>query len=160
MLEPFAIPPDSEPAFELAQDIGVPLPELHAFLCDLHRSVPLHPFVESIQDLPSTPSLPSARVYRVVDRIPLGPFRLKTVYTAALEPVSQREVHGHAWQSPNIRLHTIYALRKSDRGTRLVERCYVDAAGLMRRFVVSQAKKAHATTLDDMKTLLEDVDPT
>jgi hypothetical protein len=160
MLEPFSLSPDAIPAFELAEEIDVPLPELHEFLCDLHSYVPLHPFIESIQDLASTPSLPSARVYRVVDRIPLGPFRLKTVYTAALEPVSRSEVHGHAWQSPSIRLHTVYTLSKSDRGTRLVERCHVDARGLMRRFVVSQAKKAHATTLQDMKALLENGDPT
>ena len=155
-MEPFRISVGLEPAFELMQDIALPLPALHEFLCDLHRYVPLHPFIESIQDLAPIESLPGARVYRVLDRIPLGPFRLKMVYTAALGPVAEDEVHGHAWQDPNIRLHTVYALSKADRGTRLVERCFVDAKGLMRRFVVSQARKAHAKTLADMKVLLEE----
>jgi len=154
--QPFAITPGLEPAFELTQKIALPLPALHDFLCDLHRYVPLHPFIESIQDLAPIEGLPAARAYRVVDRIPLGPFKLKTVYTAALEPVAEDEVHGHAWQSPNIRLHTVYGLSKAGEGTRLVERCFVDAAGLTRRFVVSQARKAHAKTLEDMKALLEE----
>jgi len=146
----------SVPDFELECEIRVPLPVLQAFLCDLHRYVPLHPFIESIQDLPPSAELPNARRYRVVDRIPMGPLRLKTVYTAALDPVAEDEVHGYAWQSPGIRLRTVYALAKTDDGTQLIERCFVAAHLLLRGFVVSQARKAHAKTLDEMKELLED----
>ncbi len=144
------------PDFELECEIGVPLPVLQAFLCDLHRYVPLHPLIESIQDLPPSAELPNARRYRVVDRIPLGPLRLKIVYTAALDPVAEDEVHGYAWQSPGIRLHTVYALSKTDVGARLVERCAVAAHPLLRGFVIAQARRAHAKTLDEMKILLED----
>ena len=119
--------PRGEPDFELEVDVDVLRPVLHSFLCDLHRYVPLHPFIESIQDLPSSEDLPDARLYRVVDRVPLGPLKLKTVYVAALEPVSDSEVHGHAWQAPGIRLRTIYSLIERRRSTRLVERCYVEA---------------------------------
>jgi hypothetical protein len=148
-----------EPDFELTCEIRVVLSDLHAFLCDLHQYVPLHPFIESIQDLPPTPELPRARRYRVVDRIPLGPFKLKTVYTAALDPVSPEEVHGYAWQAPGVRLRTVYALSRTAEGTRIVERCSVEAHSLLRRFVVSQARKAHKKTLEEMKGLLEDRSP-
>lgn len=141
--------------FELECEIGVPIAVLQAFLCDLHRYVPLHPFIESIQDLPRSAELPNARRYRVVDRIPLGPFKLKTVYTAALDPVSADEIHGYAWQAPGIRLHTVYRLAETDTGTRLIERCSIVAQPLLRRFVVNQAHKAHAKTLEEMKALLE-----
>ncbi len=153
-------PDDREPAlrapeFELVRQIRAPRPVVHSLLCDLHRMVPLHPFIESIQDLPPRPELPRARCYRVVDRIPVGPLKLKTSYVAALDPVAPDEVHGHAWQSPGIRLQTIYALREVGPGTRLVERCRIDASRLLRPFVVAQARKAHAEMLDRMKTLLE-----
>ncbi|MBJ18426.1 MAG: SRPBCC family protein [bacterium] len=144
------------PDFEIEREIFVPRGELQAFLCDLHRYVPLHPFIESIQDLRPTEALPNARRYRVVDRIPIGPFRLKTVYTVALCPVAPDEVHAQAWQSPGIRLRTVYALEKTERGTRLVERCCVAAHPLLRGFVVARARRAHTKTLDEMKELLED----
>ena len=126
----------------LAARIGVDATVLRAFLVDLHRYVPLHPFIESIQDMPEDDRIPTARRYRVVDRIPVGPFKLKTVYVAALEPVAPDEVHGHAWQSPGIRLRTIYGIEAIRSGTRLRERCFVDAGRLMRGYVVRQARTA------------------
>ncbi len=139
-------------------EILVPCARLHAFLCDLHNYVPLHPLIESIEELSATDEMPRARRYRVVDRIPLGPFRLRSVYTAALEPVTEHEVHGHAWQSPGIRLHTIYALEEKQdaaSGTRLVERVSIEAPRILRRFVVRQARQSHEQTLAKMKVLLE-----
>jgi len=128
---------------------------VHAFLCDLRNYVPLHPLIESIEELSPTDEMPSARRYRVVDRIPLGPLRLRTTYTAALEPISEHEVHGYAWQSPGIRLHTVYALEDVASGTRLIERVSIDAPRILRRFVVSQARRSHEETLQKMKAFLE-----
>ena len=139
-------------------EIRVALGKLHAFLCDLENYVPLHPLIESIEEIPTTPELPGARRYRVVDRIPLGPLRLRTAYVAALDPVSECEVHGHAWQSPGIRLHTVYSLEAVEdgaAGTRLVERVNVEAPRLLRAFVISQARRSHGETLAKMKKLLE-----
>lgn len=136
-------------------EIRIPRSRLHAFLCDLHNYVPLHPLIESIEEIAPTEELPRARRYRVVDRIPLGPFRLRTVYTAALEPVTEHEVHGHAWQSPGVRLHTIYALEDTATGTRLVESVSVKAPRMLRRFVIGQARKSHEETLVKMKLHLE-----
>ncbi|TFG92249.1 MAG: SRPBCC family protein, partial [Myxococcales bacterium] len=58
----------------------------------------------------------------MVDRIPLGPLRLRTSYVAALDPVSESEIHGYAWQFPAVRLVTVYALHEIEGGTQLVER--------------------------------------
>jgi len=147
----------SPSTFSLEQSIRVPVHTLHDFLCDLHSYLALHPLIESIEDLPPTESLPNARRYRVLDRIPLGPFHIRTTYTAALESVSPNEIHGHAWQFPSVRLHTIYTLHASDDGTRLVERVSIEAPRPMRGFVTRQAGAAHAETLRKMKELLEDV---
>jgi len=154
-MEILSLEPGRAPDFELEVRIGIAPAELRAFLIDLHRYASLHPFIESIEDLPEHPALPSARFHRVVDRIPMGPLRLRAVYVAALEPVSPTEVHGHAWQSPGIRLRTLYRLDALPEGTRLTERCFVDAPALLRRFVVERARRAHGETLDGMRRLLE-----
>lgn len=145
--------PSSEFSHEV--EIRVALPKLREFLCDLRHYLPLHPLIESIDDLPPTAELPHARHYRVVDKIPFGPFRLKTVYRAALEPVSDHEVRGHAWQFPAVHLVTDYRLQASATGTRLVERAHVEAPFLLLGFVTRQASDAHAETLRGMKALLE-----
>jgi hypothetical protein len=149
---------DEMPATDFVHEIEIRVPQarLHAFLCDLHNYLPLHPLIESIEEISPTDELPRARRYRVVDRVRVGPFRLRTVYTAALEPATANEVHGHAWQSPGIRLHTIYALESTGTGTRLVERVSIEAPLILRRFVVSQARQSHKETLAKLKALLEE----
>lgn len=136
-------------------EILVPPDSLHAFLCDLHNFSALHPLIESIEDLEATSEMPNARRYKVTDRIPFGPFRFRTTYIAALESISTHEIQGHAWQSPGIRLQTTYALHAISNGTRLVESVCVRAPWMLRRFVATQARRAHARMLADMKALLE-----
>jgi hypothetical protein len=141
--------------FMLDADMPLQLPALHEFLCDLNNYTPLHPLIESIEELDTDAEFPFAKRYRVVDRIPFGPFRFRTTYIAVLDPVSENEVHGYAWQFPKIRLHTVYALTPTAEGTHLEERVCVEAPRLLRRFIVNQARDAHRDTLARMKTLLE-----
>ena len=49
-----------EPDFELK--LNAMRAVLHEILCDSRRYVPLHPFIESIQNLPSPEDLPDARL--------------------------------------------------------------------------------------------------
>jgi hypothetical protein len=149
---------DEMPATDFVHEIEIRVPQarLHAFLCDLHNYVRLHPLIESIQEISPVEQLPGARRYRVVDRVRLGPFRFRTVYTAALESATEDEIHGHAWQFPGIRLRTIYALERTESGTLLAERVSIEAPLILRRFVVSQARQSHKETLARMKALLED----
>ncbi len=137
----------------------MPRSVVHAFLCDLDHYVPLHPLIESIRPLPARPEQPRARRYRVVDQIPLGPFRMRAVYTASLEPISDHEVHGEAWQSPGIHLLTVYHLGDRGEGTRLLERVTLEAPFGLRRFVHRQARESHGVTLEKMKVLLESRSP-
>ena len=141
--------------FEHEIEIAVPRATLHAFLCDLDNYVPLHPLIESIRALPARPERPRARRYRVVDQIPVGPFRMRTVYTAALEPISDHEVQGEAWQSPGIHLLTVYQLEERGPATRLREQVTLRAPFGLRRFVHRQARDSHGVTLEKMKALLE-----
>ncbi len=86
--------------FQLTLEIRAELTEVHALLADLDRLHVLHPLIETIRKLPSTAERPEARRYSVVDRLKLGPLRLRTEYTAELRVVSATEVEGRAWQSP------------------------------------------------------------
>jgi len=142
-------------AFVHEIDIAVARPRLHEFLCDLENFTALHPLIESITEIAPTDELPNARRYRVVDRVPVGPWRMKAVYTAALGPVSPHEVHGHAWQKPGIRLLTAYELRDTNTGVHLTERVSVHAPWVLRRFVTGQAKASHLATMKKIKVLLE-----
>jgi hypothetical protein len=58
-------------------DVNVPRAIVHAFLGDLHNFAPLHPLIESLHELPRDDKMPAARRYRVVDRVPLGPFKIR-----------------------------------------------------------------------------------
>jgi hypothetical protein len=145
--------------FELEIEIAVRRARLHAFLGDLAHFSALHPLIESIRPLPVDPARPRALRYRVVDRLPVGPFRLRTVYTAALEPISDHEIRGEAWQSPGVHLLTRYQLEERGDTTRLRESVSLEAPFGLRRFVHHQARSAHRTTLERIKRLLEAPEP-
>jgi Polyketide cyclase / dehydrase and lipid transport len=141
--------------FEHALEIAVPRARLHAFLAALENFAPLHPLIESITSLPPDPARPAARHYRVVDRIPVGPFRLEAIYRAAIEVIAEDEIRGEAWQSPGVHLVTTYHLEPRGTGTRLRESVVVEAPFGLRRFVAHQASTSHRATLEGIKALLE-----
>lgn len=140
---------------DLKIEIDVAQSKIRACLLDLHLLAPLHPLIESIELQPSLPARPNAKRYRVVDQIPVGPFQIRARYIAELEPVSDIEVHARAWQSPGVHLKTTYFLRPQGDRTLLEESVIVDAPFLLRRFVISQASKAHSEMLAGLKMMLE-----
>lgn len=148
-------------SFELEVNIDAPVSRVRAYLVDLHKMASLHPLIESIEDVPAAADdapddAPTARRYRVVDRVPIWFFHVKTVYEASIEPVGDTEVRAFALTSSGVRVSTIRSLEAvSEDATRVVERCHVDAGWLFQGFAVAQARKAHAKSLDDLKALLE-----
>lgn len=136
-------------------EIGSSPAEVHAFLLDLRNYRALHPLIESLRELPGQADAPDARRYEVVDRIALGPLRFRTRYLASLREVSPGQVEGRAWQTPGVRLRTLYQCRPHEHGTELVEQVELEAPFLLHRFVHSQARDAHLETLRALKRLLE-----
>lgn len=129
--------------------------EVHAFLMDLHNYRTLHPLIESLSELPPSDEWPGARRYEVVDRIALGPFRFRTRYVASLRELSPLRIEGRAWQTPGVRLRTVYESTPSEVGTLLVEEVDLEAPWLLHRFVHAQARDAHLETLRSLRSLLE-----
>ena len=128
---------------------------VRTFLLDLHNHTALHPLIESIVDLAPRPDQPKAKHYEIVDKVPVGPFRLKATYRATIEELSANEVLAQAWQKPKVYLKTTYRIDAAVPGTRLHESCEVSAPRLLRRFVTTQARQAHAESLQALKQHLE-----
>ena len=141
--------------FQMTLEIRAELAEVHDLLADLDQLRVLHPLIETIRELPSTEERPDARRYSVVDRLWLGPLRLRTEYVAELRVISETEVEGRAWQKPAIQLHTTYYLTASAMGTRLTETTEIRAPWLLRGVVRRQAEKAHHGMLENLRSHLE-----
>ncbi len=136
-------------------EIGVPGSQISDFLADLHNIVPLHPLIVSMEDLPALPEMPSARHYRVVDRLAVGPMHIRVRYTATIEVSSEHEILAHAWQFPGIHLCTVYRMEQASESTRVIESVWVEAPRILRHYVIDQASQSHETMLAEMKVLLE-----
>jgi len=150
----------SPPDFVLEIELRATRDRVRSFLCDLHNHRDLHPLIVAVEELAADPARPSARRYRITDRVPVGPFGMTIAYTAEVEAQSAGLVRAEAWQTPGIHLTTEYELADLDGGgTRLIERVSVEAPWPLRRFTIRQARAAHRTTLDRMKELLESQSP-
>ncbi|MBW2395364.1 MAG: SRPBCC family protein [Deltaproteobacteria bacterium] len=141
--------------FTIRVDVGAEPERVHGLLSDLHALRVLHPLIEEVQDLEPDPEHPEAHRYRVIDRIPMGPIRLRAAYTATLWAVSPKEVRGTAEQFPRIRLDTTYHISKTKSGTQLNETVHLTAPRPLCSWVRRHAEAAHRAMLDRLKTHLE-----
>ena len=146
----------AEATFALDVEIKRSPAEVTDFLANLENFASLHPLIESITKTESTNDDPGPRYYEVVDRIPFGPFSFRTEYRASIERVSDVEVHGNAWQSPGIRVRTVYRMQGSAGGTHLYESVSIEAPRILAGYVARKARDAHAETLARIKSFLED----
>ena len=145
-----------ERRFEQSIDIHAPPEVVHAFLADLHNHRELHPLIERIEELPTDARRPSARSYRVIDRMRLGPFSFRIAYVAEIESVPPDLVLGTAWQSPGVEVRTRYRVQRApDGGTHLREEVVLKAPLLLIGYAHRQAEAAHRETFAKLKVLLE-----
>lgn len=148
------------PSFELVQTIHSARSDVHALLSDLHRLRATHPEIISIIERPAPEGVARARRYRVREHVQIGRIRLRARYLAELDPVTDNEVHGNAWQFPRIRLKTVYQLSEAEQGaTRVTQKCVVNAPVGLRRFVARRAQAAEEDVLEGVKRSLEGAPP-
>ena len=91
------------------------------------------------------------QTYRVRDRIPLGPFTLRTSYVARLYVPVSGDVIAEARQFPSVRLHTVVSFDQIDGGTRIAERIRIRAPRLLSALTVREAVKAHTEMLSNIR---------
>src|ERR1700759_48564 len=107
----------------LTEEVPAPPAEVRDFYVDLDNIRVVHPLIVSVETLSCTETPDGYRQsYRVVDRIPLGPFTIQTTYQARLTVPKAGDVLTEADQFPGGGLRGTVSFEPIDGGTRVTER--------------------------------------
>ncbi|MDT5011692.1 MAG: hypothetical protein QOH57_3309 [Mycobacterium sp.] len=132
----------------LDQVVPAPVQDVRDFYVDLDKIKLVHPLVVSVRTVART-ERPDGyeQTYEIRDRIPLGPFTLKTRYVAVLNVPVAGDVTADSRQSPGVRLHTVVSFDAVDAGTRVTERMRIEAPRPLAGVTVREAVNAHTEML-------------
>jgi hypothetical protein len=140
----------------LSEEVPAPPDDVRDFYVDLDNIKLVHPLIVSVQAT-SRIEKPDGYLqsYRVVDRIPLGPFTIKTAYRARLHVRAGGDVMTEADQSPGVRLRGTVSFEPIDGGTRLTERIRIAAPRPLATVTTREAVKAHIAMLAGIRRHFE-----
>lgn len=140
----------------LSEDVPAPPDEVRDFYVDLDNIKLVHPLIVSVQATSRTETPDGyQQSYRVVDRIPLGPFTIKTAYRARLNVRADGHVMTEADQSPGVRLRGTVSFEPIDGGTRVTERIRIAAPRPLAPVTTREAVKAHIAMLAGIRRHFE-----
>lgn len=141
---------------ELSEDVPAPPDDVRDFYVDLDNIKLVHPLIVSVQATSRTETPEGyLQSYRVVDRIPLGPFTMRITYRARLHVRTDGEVTTEADQSPGVRLRGSVSFAPIDGGTRVTERIRIAAPRPLAAMTTREAVKAHAEMLAGIRRHFE-----
>ncbi|WP_234834965.1 SRPBCC family protein [Mycolicibacterium stellerae] len=144
---------------ELSEDVPGPPDAVRAFYADLDNIKLVHPLVASVRTLHrSETSDGYVQTYRVSDRIPLGPLRLRTSYVARLHVPVSGAVSSDARQFPRVRLRGCVAFEPTQSGTRIVERVQIEAPRPLAAVTIRKAVEAHTEMLAGIRRRFEETE--
>lgn len=140
----------------LSEHVPAPPDAVRNFYVDLDSIKLVHPLIVSVETV-SRSETPDGyqQTYRVVDRIPLGPFTIRTGYQARLRVPVNGDVLTEADQSPGVRLRGTVSFDPVDGGTRVTERISITAPRLLAGVTIREAVKAHVKMLAGIRTHFE-----
>ncbi|OBG86618.1 polyketide cyclase / dehydrase and lipid transport [Mycobacterium sp. E136] len=140
----------------LHEDIPAPAADVRAFYVDFDNLSAIHPLVVSVR---STGRMPNGHGYqedyRIVDRVRMGPFTMRTAYRARLSVPAAGDVTAEARQFPGVRLRTRVEFVPIDTGTRVTEHITIDAPRPLATFTVREATSAHREMLAGIRRRFE-----
>jgi hypothetical protein len=140
----------------LSEEVPAPPDDVRDFYVDLDNIKLVHPLIVSVQATSRTETPDGyLQSYRVVDRIPLGPFTIKTAYQARLHVRVDGVVMTEADQSPGVRLRGTVSFDPIDGGTRLTERIRITAPRPLAAMTTREAVKAHIAMLAGIRRHFE-----
>lgn len=140
----------------LSEDVPAPPEQVRDFYVDLNNIKLVHPLIVSVQTVSRT-QIPGVyrQSYRVVDRIPLGPFTMRITYRARLLVPRDGDVLTEADQSPGVRLRGTVSFEPIDAGTRITERIRIAAPRPLAAMTTREAVKAHIEMLAGIRRHFE-----
>jgi hypothetical protein len=140
----------------LSEEVPAPPDDVRDFYVDLDNIRLVHPLIVSVQATSRTETPDGyLQSYRVVDRIPLGPFTIRTAYRARLHVRADGVVMTEADQSPGVRLRGTVSFEPIDGGTRLTERIRIAAPRPLAPMTTREAVKAHIAMLAGIRRHFE-----
>ena len=140
----------------LSEEVPAPPGDVRDFYVDLDNIKVVHPLIVSVQATSRTET-PDGYLqgYRVVDRIPLGPFAMRITYRARLHVRADGDVMTEADQSPGVRLRGRVSFAPIDGGTRVTERIRIAAPRPLASVTTREAVKAHTEMLAGIRRHFE-----
>jgi hypothetical protein len=140
----------------LSEDVPAPADEVRDFYVDLDNIRLVHPLIVSVQAMSRTQTPDGyQQSYRVVDRIPLGPFTIKITYQARLHVPRDGDVLTEADQSPGVLLRGRVSFEPIDGGTRVTERIRIAAPRPLAPITTREGVKAHIEMLAGIRRHFE-----
>ena len=140
----------------VSEEIPAPPNEVRDFYVDLDNIKRVHPLVVAVRATERQQTADGyVQSYRVRDRIPLGPLRLRTSYVARLHVPNVGDVTAEADQFPGVRLRTTVKFEPIDGGTRLTEHMHIEAPRALAAMTVREAVEAHTAMLAGMRRCFE-----
>lgn len=142
---------------KLSEDVGAPPDTVRAFYTDLDTITLVHPLVVSVRTIDRSETADGyLQTYRVGDRIPLGPLRLRTSYVARLYVPLTGDVFSEARQFPRVRLSGTVAFESNGTGTRVTEWIRIVAPWPLASVTTRKAVEAHTEMLAGIRRRFED----
>lgn len=140
----------------LNEDVPGPPGDVRAFYADLDNIKLVHPLVVSVRTVDRSETADGyVQTYRVSDRIPLGPLRLRTSYVAQLSVPVTGHVSSEARQFPRVRLRGSVTFEPTPTGTRIVERIRIEAPWPLASVTTRKAVEAHTEMLAGIRRSFE-----
>ncbi|MEO3759489.1 SRPBCC family protein [Mycobacterium sp. B14F4] len=132
----------------LTEHVPAPPQDVRAFYADLVNMSVVHPLIASVRSLRRTATSDGyVQCYRVTDRIPFGPFALRTVYRVRMVVPASGDVTAEARQFPRVRLHTVVSFTPAESGTQVAERISIQAPPILAPLTARKALAAHREML-------------
>jgi polyketide cyclase/dehydrase/lipid transport protein len=140
----------------VSEEIPAPPDEVRDFYVDLNNIKAVHPLVVAVRATERQETADGyAQSYRVQDRIPLGPLRLRISYVARLQVPTVGDVTAEARQFPRVRLNTTVSFEPMGVGTRITEHIRIDAPRVLAAMTAREAVAAHTAMLAGMRRRFE-----
>ncbi len=140
----------------MSDDVPAPPEQVRDFYVDLNNIRAVHPLIVSVELVSSGPTRAGfERTYRVVDRVPVGPFTMTITYRARLCVAADGDVITEADQPPGIHLRGVVSFEPIPTGTRVTERVRFSAPRPLAGVTIREGVKAHVEMLAGIRRHFE-----